>query len=181
MRAYRRNRTTGSLLATLTAALLAMIVYSVASNGTPAANAEGASDSQHGELVYVPIYSSVFYENGKQTLELAATLSIHNVNPDREITITRADYYNTDGRLIKRYADKPLVLGALQTTNVVIDMANKSGGTGANFLVEWQAKEDVASPLIEAVMVNATSNLGIAFTTIGKVVRKTPAVARSAH
>jgi len=181
MRVHRRNRTTGNLIATFAVALVALVVYSLAPIATPAASADIATDAANGELVYVPIYSSVFYENGKQTLELAATLSIHNVNPDREITITRADYYNTDGRLIKRYADKPLVLGALQTTNVVIDMANKSGGTGANFLVEWQAKEDVTSPLIEAVMVNATSNLGIAFTTTGKVVRKTQAVARSAR
>ena len=126
-----------------------------------------------GELVYVPIYSSIFYDNGKQTIELAATLSIHNVNPDASVTILRADYYDTNGKLLKKYIEKPLVLSGLQTTNVVIEKSNTAGGSGANFLVEWQSKQDVTSPLIEAVMINAQSNLGIAFTTNGKVVRST--------
>jgi len=126
-----------------------------------------------GELVFVPIYSSIFYDNAKQTIELAATLSVHNVNPDNKITILRVDYYDTEGRLIKKYLQKPLVLNGLQTTNFVVEKSNTAGGTGANFLVEWQSMQDVTSPIIEAVMINASSNLGIAFTTSGKVVRQT--------
>jgi len=132
-----------------------------------------APAAARGELLYLPIYSSIFYENGQRTLEMAATLSIHNVNPDRQITIKRADYFDTSGKLIKRYFDKPLVLGPLQTTNVVIEKSDKAGGTGANFLVEWQAAGDASSPLVEAIMVNAASNLGIAFTTQARVVRQT--------
>jgi hypothetical protein len=79
-----------------------------------AEDATGAA-APSGELIYVPIYSSIYYEDGKRTLELAATLSIHNVNPDRSITVTRADYYNSDGKLIKKYVDKPTVLTPLQT------------------------------------------------------------------
>ncbi|HEY4312269.1 MAG TPA: DUF3124 domain-containing protein [Pirellulales bacterium] len=122
------------------------------------------------ELIYLPIYSSIFYENGKHTLELAATVSIHNINPTHAITVTRADYYDTKGRLIKKYLDKPLALAALQTSNLVVDKADTAGGTGANFLIEWKAESDAASPLVEAVMINASSNLGIAFTTTGRVV-----------
>ena len=73
--------------------------------------------------------------------------------------------------MIKKYVDKPWVLSPLQTKNVVIEKEDKSGGTGANFLVEWQSQPGVTSPLVEAVMVNASSNLGIAFTTSGKVIR----------
>lgn len=124
-----------------------------------------------GELIYVPIYSSIYYENGKRTLELAATLAIHNIDPDHPITVTRADYFNSEGTLIKRYLEKPIILRPLQTTNIVINRTDTTGGTGANFLVEWNSKGLVASPLIEAVMANASSNLGIAFTSTGKVVR----------
>ena len=131
-----------------------------------------APAAMRGELLYLPIYSSIFYENGQRTLEMAATLSIHNVNPDRPITIKRADYFDTSGKLLKRYVEKPLVLAPLQTTNIVIEKSDKSGGTGANFLVEWQATGDTSSPLVEAVMVNAASNLGIAFTSQAKLVRK---------
>lgn len=144
-----------------------------------AVNAQDTTTSTlSGELVYVPIYSSIFYENGKHTIELAATLSIHNINPDGQVTIVRADYYNSDGKLIKKYLPKPLVLQGLQTKNLVIEKEDKTGGTGANFIVEWSAVAGSPSPLIEAVMVNASSNLGIAFTTSGKVIRRTGAAAK---
>lgn len=128
-----------------------------------------------GELIYTPIYSSIYYENGKSTMEMAATLYIHNVNPDRPVTLIRADYFDTDGKLLKKNLDKPLVLKPLQTKSFVIDRSNTAGGTGANFLVEWQSPQPVTSLLVEAMMVNASSNLGIAFTTQGKVVRQTAA------
>lgn len=126
-----------------------------------------------GELIYTPIYSSIHYENGKSTMEMAATLYVHNVNPDRPITVNRADYFDTNGKLLKKNLEKPVVLNPLQTRSFVIDRSNTAGGTGANFLVEWKSDQPVVSPLVEAVMVNASSNLGIAFTTQGKVVKQT--------
>ena len=137
-----------------------------ASKATPVGTA-------HGELIYVPIYSRIYYEDSKNTLELAATLSIHNVNPDRTITVTKADYYDTAGKLIHKYVPKPLVLNPLETKHLVIEKANVAGGLGANFLVEWQADGEVVSPMVEALMVNASHNLGIAFTSNGKVVKRT--------
>ena len=150
------------------------------SSGTGKTNEQrdASGSGLQAELIYVPIYSSIFYENGRHTLDLAATLSIYNVNPDRQVTIVRADYFNTAGKLVKKYLDRPLVLDALQTTNLFVDKSDSAGGTGANFVVDWKSKEGATSPLIEAVMVNASSNLGIAFTTAGKVVRQTPQVTK---
>jgi hypothetical protein len=157
------------------AAGLAFIAWNFCGHNAAATRLQAQVTEGHqvgkGEIVYVPIYSSIFYENGKSTMELAATLYIHNVNPDRPITLIRADYYDTTGKLIKKYLDKPLSLAPLQAKSIVIERSNTAGGTGANFLVEWQSQQEVTSPLIEAVMVNASSNLGIAFTTTGKVVR----------
>ena len=125
-----------------------------------------------GELIYVPIYSSIFYDDGRRTLELAATLSIHNVDPKESITFTRADYYNTDGKLIKKYLREADGLEAFADREPGVEKSNVAGGTGANFLVEWEASHEVNSPLVEAVMVNASSNLGIAFTSTGKVLKR---------
>jgi hypothetical protein len=137
--------------------------------GSNAAMPVGAAP---GELIYVPIYSRIHYEDTTSGLELAATLSIHNVNPDRTITVTKADYYNTAGKLIHKYLEQPLVLNPLQTKNLIIEKTNTAGGTGANFLVEWHADAAVSSPLVEALMVNASHNLGIAFTSVGKVIQR---------
>ncbi len=157
--------------------MMSLAVCAGARAQTPSAS-NTAPTAAGGEMIYVPIYSRIFYEDGKYTLSMAATLSIHNVDPDHSITITRADYYDTQGKLIKKYIAKPQVLTALQTINVVVEKNNSNGGTGANFIVEWQSTENAVSPLVEAVMINASSNLGIAFTTSGRVVRKSGLAAK---
>ena len=42
------------------------------------------------------------------------------------------------------------------------------GGTGANFIVEWDAKNEVSIPIIEAVIIGHFGTRGFAFTSRGK-------------
>jgi len=138
----------------------------------------GGGATPQGELVYVPVYSGIVYDDGNQTLRLDTTLSIHNINTDRKITVTRADYYNAEGKLIKKYLEKPLVLLPLSATSMVVPRTKAPGGMAANFLVEWQANQAVNSPVVEALMVNASSNLGVSFTSNGRVLKQLPPAAK---
>lgn len=134
--------------------------------------AADAVDSRYGELIYVPIYSSIFYQDKKRTLELAAMLSIHNIAPNQGIVVTKVDYYSTKGELIAHYLEGPIELKALETRNFVVERADTAGGTGANFLVEWRAESEVPSPVVEALMINAASSQGISFTSDGRVIER---------
>lgn len=124
-----------------------------------------------GETLYVPIYSSIFHLTSSQTYELTATLSIHNIDLDDSIKVIKADYYDTDGRLIKSYVERGLILKPLQTVQIVIWEYDKSGGTGANFIVEWVSESDVNSPIVEAVMISTRGQQGVSFITTGKVIK----------
>ncbi len=124
-----------------------------------------------GALLYVPIYSSIFYKDSAATIELAATLSIHNVDPQHSLTLTRVDYHDTAGQLIRHYLDKPLVLAPLVTKNYVIHQSDRTGGTGANFMVAWTSDPPMIAPIIEALMVSISSSQSVAFTSNGKIVR----------
>jgi hypothetical protein len=137
-----------------------------------------AAETPSGELIYVPAYPSILYEEGNRTLQLDTTLSIHNVNPDRKITITRVDYYNADGKLVKKYLAKPQTLNPLQTQNFVVEKIKAVSGVGANFLVEWQASQEVNSPIVETLMMNASSNLGVSFSSTGRVLKRFPPPAK---
>jgi hypothetical protein len=46
------------------------------------------------------------------------------------------------------------------------------GGSGANFLVKWQAKSKVNPPLIEGVMIGTRSGQGISFVSRGQVINE---------
>ena len=123
----------------------------------------------HGQTIYVPIYSHIYSGNREQPFYLAATLSIRNTDREHPITITAVDYYDSQGKFLKHYLEKPLVLGAMATQRYVVPESDKSGGSGAKFIVAWQSDKPVAEPLIESVMISTKTQQGISFTSRGRV------------
>ena len=123
-----------------------------------------------GELVYVPVYSEIFGANLEKKIKLSATLSVRNITMEHEIIVSKVDYYDTHGKLIRHYINGPIVLKPLETVSYMVKHKDTKGGDGANFIVEWAAEEEVAEPIIESVMIGSSSALGISFTCQGKVI-----------
>ncbi len=123
-----------------------------------------------GQLIYIPIYSEIYSYSNKRTIPLSATLSIHNIDLNHTIYITKVEYYNTKGKLIRASQKEPISLSPLATKHYVIETAENQGGVGANFLVEWKSIRQVSKPIIEAVMISTDSNTGISFVTQARTV-----------
>ena len=113
-------------------------------------------------LVYVPVYSHIYYRGGAP-YELETTLSIRNVDNDRSIFVESVEYYDTAGDLEKKHVDRLIRLAPLQTIEFLIESRDSSGGSGANFLVRWGAMTEVDKPMIETIMVGAAGTQGISF------------------
>lgn len=122
-----------------------------------------------GQTVYVPVYSHIYSGNREQPFYLAATLSIRNTDTRHAITLTAVDYYDSEGKFLKHYLDRALSLKAMGTKRYVIPESDKSGGSGAKFIVKWQSDQPVAEPLIESVMISTKTQQGISFTSRGRV------------
>ncbi|MGD9899783.1 MAG: DUF3124 domain-containing protein [Calditrichaceae bacterium] len=133
---------------------------------------ENEPDIFYGEIIYLPIYSEIFYKDQKSTIQLSATLSIHNTDLRYPVTLKKVYYHDTKGRLIRKYIDTNRVLLPLETLNIIIEDKDKTGGTGANFIVEWNTENEVSSPIVEALMITTKMGQGISFTSTGKVVKK---------
>lgn len=125
-----------------------------------------------GQTVYVPVYSNVFTGPKKLPYQLAATLSIRNTDLSSSFRITTIDYYDTNGKLVRRYLDKPLTLGPLASTYIHIEEKDVAGGFGANFIVRWNSTKVINAPIIECVMIGATSGQGISFVSPGQEIRE---------
>ena len=123
-----------------------------------------------GQTIYVPIYSEIYYFNKSRTFQLAATLSVRNTDPKNPIIITSVNYYNSDGKLVEQHLESPLRLNPLASTDFVVTEDDRTGGSGANFLVEWIAETEVYEPIVEAVMVSSASQQGISFISHGRVI-----------
>lgn len=125
-----------------------------------------------GQTVYVPAYSNVFTGPRKIPFLLATTLSVRNADLSASIRVTSIDYFDTEGRLVRRYIDKPVELGPLASTSAHIEEKDVSGGFGASFIVRWSAGKAVNAPVIESVMIGATSGQGISFVSPGREIRE---------
>ena len=126
-----------------------------------------------GQIVYVPVYSHNYADSGKPHL-LETTLSIRNLDPNHPIYVKSVQYFDTEGALVKEYLGSEMRLNPLATGEFLVEKQDTSGGSGANFIVAWDAEEPVYEPLIEAVMVGFSEARSISFTSSGRalIVRK---------
>jgi hypothetical protein len=121
-----------------------------------------------GQLIYVPAYSHIYTGDREMPFLVTITLSIRNIDPHHQIKITLVDYYETQGNLLKKYIDKPKILKPLESLRYVIPERDKSGGSGANFMVAWQSDKFVNPPIIESIMIGTQSQQGVSFTSRGR-------------
>jgi Protein of unknown function (DUF3124) len=120
-----------------------------------------------GQRVYVPAYSHIYSGDKERPFLLTVTLSIRNIDPMHIIIINLVDYYETQGNLLKKFISKPIALNPLQSLRYVIPERDKSGGSGANFIVEWHSDKPVNRPIIESIMIGTQSSQGVSFTSRG--------------
>jgi len=132
------------------------------------------TDYHYTDSVYVPIYSDIYSRSKDIRFLLTATLSIRNTSFVDTMIIREIDYFDTKGVLIRDYLDHPIYLVPMASIDYVIDEEDRSGGSGANFIVIWSAKNHKLNPVIQAVMISTNGQQGVAFTTEGQSI-KTPA------
>ena len=130
---------------------------------TPSLNLETAFQ----DTIYVPIYSDIYSESKNGRFLLTATLSIRNTSMTDSIFLKAIDYYDTAGNMVRKYNEKTLFLKPLESIDYVVDEKDESGGSGANFIIIWSAKNSNIKPIFEAVMISTKGQQGISFTSTG--------------
>jgi hypothetical protein len=150
---------------------LVMLCLAALGLSLPAAQAAPEGELSQGQLVYVPVYSHVYYGDLEKKFLLTGIVSIRNTDPNHAITILLADYHDSEGKVIRNYAPKPITLGPMASTRFVVKESDTKGGSGANFLVQWRAETAVNKPIMEGVMIGAAGQQGISFTSRGKALR----------
>jgi hypothetical protein len=125
-----------------------------------------------GQTVYVPAYSHIYHGDREAPYYLAVILSIRNTDPAHPITILSVDYFNTEGKLLKSYQQGEVKLSPMGSTHYMVKESDKSGGSGANFIVKWRCDAKVTEPIIETIMISTASLQGISFTSRGQAIEE---------
>ncbi|MGY2934089.1 hypothetical protein ACVWZ6_003691 [Bradyrhizobium sp. GM6.1] len=100
---------------------------------------------------YVPAYSSVAMSQGKLRVDFSVTLSVHNASETQALVVKRIAYFDTAGKQVESYLKAPVALKPLATVSIFIPTDDVRGGTGANFLVDWAAANEIAEPAVEGL------------------------------
>lgn len=145
-----------------------------ASAGTPP-NATASVDTAE-QLLYLPIYSHIYYgdldRNGQPRSRLLSVhVSIRNTDPRNSIKVMYARYYDTGGKLLKDFLTAPRTIPPLGTAELFIPRSDASGGSGANFVIAWKADGAASAPLAEAVHTEFEVGRNLIFTTQAQPVK----------
>ncbi len=123
-----------------------------------------------GQTLYLPIYSHMLYGNlgksGKASyVLLSALVSIRNTDTKRPLRVLSARYYDTQGKSLGERVPTPVVLPPLGTLELFIELNDASGGSGANFVVKWDAEQAISPPLVESLHANMDGGKAVIFMT----------------
>lgn len=132
--------------------------------------AEETRSPTKGQTLYLPIYSHMLYGNlgksGKPSFVLlSALVSIRNTDSKRPIRVLSARYFDTHGKLISERVSAPVIIPPLGTLELFVELNDASGGSGANFIVKWDAEQPASPPLVESLHANMDGGKAVIFMT----------------
>lgn len=130
-----------------------------------------ANDSLEYGKSYLSIYSQIYSLTEHTKHNLTSMVSMRNTSDKDTIYLLRAEYYDTHGKSVRTYFDYPIFLAPMETTEIVIDEVDVSGGTGSNFIFEWKIPKDCPEPLFEGIMTSTMGQQGLSFTTQAKRIK----------
>lgn len=132
--------------------------------------AQEARPLSKGQTLYLPIYSHMLYGNlgksGKASHALlSALVSIRNTDGKRALRLHSARYYDTHGKLLQERVTAPITLPPYGTMELFVELNDASGGSGANFIIQWDAEQPINPPLVESLHANMDGGKAVIFTT----------------
>jgi len=120
---------------------------------------------------YLSIYSQIYSITELKTHNLTSMVSMRNTSDLDTIYLLRAEYYDTNGKSVRKYFDSPIFLTPMETTEIIIDESDISGGTGSNFIMEWKIPKNCPEPIFEGIMTSTMGQQGLSFTTQSKRIK----------
>lgn len=118
--------------------------------------------------VYVPIYSNLQLKDEGLQVPLQATVSIRNTDLNSKLKISKVSYYNTNGKLVRDYISKPIVIKPFGSYELFVRTGDLDGGSGAKFIIHWESEsKTVDKPLIEAIFSGVRGSGAFSFISRG--------------
>ena len=155
-----------------------MLKVMIVMAGMLGASFAGADDAglSRGQTLYLPVYSHIWHGDlvvdGRYPLknQLSALISIRNTSFKTPIKITSARYYNTEGKLLKDYVSEARTIAPMATLEFFVEKKESAGGSGANFIIQWESSRPSNLPVVEALHADIKGHQTLTFVTVARPV-----------
>lgn len=142
---------------------------------TAAAHADEPALSK-GQTLYLPIYSHLWHGDVKRggyplKDQLSALVSIRNTDLKNPIRILSARYFDTGGKQLHEYINTSKTIPPMGTYELYVERKESAGGSGANFVILWEAGTPTNLPVIEAVHADIQGHRTLTFVTTARAIR----------
>lgn len=123
-----------------------------------------------GQTLYLPVYSYIWHGDvvRKQyplKTPVSVLVSVRNTNSRTPIKLISAGYRDSRGNLLKQYVDAPLTIAPLATYEMFVEKHEVEGGSGASFLLQWEAAVLANAPVVEALHAEIKGHTTFSFMT----------------
>lgn len=141
------------------------------------AAAQDSPSLASGQSLYLPIYSHLYHgdvhpKTGKPSETLVSThVSVRNTDPASGIKVLSARYYNTEGRQLREFLTRPQLIPPLGTFELYVPRSDSSGGSGANFIIDWTADKPINPPIVEALHADIREARTLLFVTTARPIQ----------
>ncbi len=130
-----------------------------------------------GQSLYLAIYSHLYHgdvhpKTGKPSETLVSThVSIRNTDTTTPMKVSGARYYNTEGKLLREFLPRPQSIPPLGTYELYVPRSDSSGGSGANFIIDWSAEKAINPPIVEALHADIREARTLLFVTTARPIQ----------
>ena len=137
-----------------------LLPFAAAITGVPTETARAGTH-------YVPVYMQLPVGAGAINVNLSVTLSVRNTSPDSVIAIRNVNFYDTNGALLQPFLLSPIGIRPYGTVNFFVSVLDQRGGSGGNFIVEWEGAASASEPVVEAIMLGDVGGRAYSFISRG--------------
>ncbi len=141
-----------------------------------AATAQEPQPLSSGQSLYLPIYSDLWHGDlGSRKLPdktaLSALVSIRNTDAAQALRVVSARYHDSKGKLLRDFVPTPRTVPPLGALELFVERSESEGGSGANFIIRWQADKPANPPVVEAVHADLRNPRTVSFITVARPIR----------
>lgn len=116
---------------------------------------------------YLSVHSQVYSKNAHSMVGLTVSVNMRNTSLKDTVHIFETKYYDTHGKMIRNYLERPIYILPMETLQIIIPELDIEGGAGGNFMFDWAITDSSYAPIFDAVMISTLGQQGLSFKSYG--------------